>query len=434
MAPPASKKRRQNGTTGGSSLTKPTLSHVLNIYPICDHLSSILPIADLIRLTRTCKQFSSLYQRALPAHWNIDKRLKRFVNDPQSFRSEMADRDALISGSFALQFFERVTWNESDLDIFLEGQNEVSGFEQYLCEREGYRFDHLSERGSEVYSNMSKLFEVRTLVRTRDDSTKAQIQIIHTVDTPLLTILKSFYTTVVVNIISWNKAYSVFPQPSFLYHKTFLLRRMTDYFGNLLSKYGKRGWMVQGTLWPEEEASNKSMVGPRRIGDKWTWIIPLDQSGISSPDKPDSVLDFSTFELFKSEFVSPNPGYYTMEAILFKSLVLEYDYVSSVNFDKPGAFWTQFAAPRLERLSMIELCKIPSASRPTRIQDAIDQVWNRADETDPDDPVRLYNLNFDIGDIELPSYDHEIPGWYAEWERLRTSRVGNDDRESTMQD
>ena len=241
---------------------------------------------------------------------------------------------------------------------------------------------------------------------------------------PVFTILTNFYTTLVVNIISWNKAYAVFPQPSFLYHKTYLLMSMTDYFGKLLSKYGERGWTVQDNLWPEDEASHKSMLEPRRLGDKWTWIIPFDQTGVSRPDTPDSVLEFSTFDLVKQEYEQPIPGYYTIEVMRFKSLVLKYMYASLKDYDETLGFWTTFAGPRLERLSMIELCKTPSALRSTTVQEKMDLVWSRMDDPEPDGPVRLYTLGSELGnDIQLPCYDHEIPGWYAEWERLRSSGV-----------
>ena len=74
----------------------------------------------------------------------------------------MATHDALISGSFAIQFFERVNWNESDLDIFVEGETGAAEFEQYLCEREGYHFDHELGADSEMYENMHKLMKVWT--------------------------------------------------------------------------------------------------------------------------------------------------------------------------------------------------------------------------------------------------------------------------------
>ena len=159
MAPP-----RSNGsTTSGNSLTEPTLCHVLNknlVYPAFDRICSMLAIAELISLTRTCKQLSSLYQGTLKKHWNIDKRLERFVQDPKGLRSQMAAHNALISGSFAIQFFERVNWNEADLDIFVEQYEDAEEFQQYLCEREGYRFEREQGEDSEVYENMSTLMKV----------------------------------------------------------------------------------------------------------------------------------------------------------------------------------------------------------------------------------------------------------------------------------
>lgn len=76
----------------------------------------------------------------------------------------MAAHDALISGSFAIQFFERVNWDESDLDIFVHDERGTGtrGFEQYLCEREGYRFDRELGDDSEMYQNMSKVRQVWT--------------------------------------------------------------------------------------------------------------------------------------------------------------------------------------------------------------------------------------------------------------------------------
>ena len=73
----------------------------------------------------------------------------------------MAAHNALISGSFAIQFFERLHWNESDLDIFVEFHHpNPTVLEQYLCEREGYCFIREQSQESEVYVNMNTLVKV----------------------------------------------------------------------------------------------------------------------------------------------------------------------------------------------------------------------------------------------------------------------------------
>ena len=65
------------------------------------------------------------------------------------------------------------------------------------------------------------------------------------------------------------------PKPSFIYHKTYLLTKISDYFGKLLLKYNKRGWKSQDLLWPDDEVSHRSMLDDRRVGDRHTWSVNL---------------------------------------------------------------------------------------------------------------------------------------------------------------
>ncbi len=46
--------------------------------------------------------------------------------------------DAVISGSFALQFFERVFWKDSDMNVFIKKGAGADTFCPYLAEEEGY--------------------------------------------------------------------------------------------------------------------------------------------------------------------------------------------------------------------------------------------------------------------------------------------------------
>lgn len=131
--------------------------------------------------------------------------------------------------------------------------------------------------------------QVRTFIKRREDSTEAQIQLVCTGPDKqaLYAILKGFYTTLVVNVISWNKAYAIYPKPTFIYHKTYLLTRISDYFGKLLMKYNKRGWKSQDTLWPEDEVSHRSMLDDRRVGDRHTWSVNPDPSSFFCGHHPD---------------------------------------------------------------------------------------------------------------------------------------------------
>ena len=56
----------------------------------------------------------------------------------------MGTHNALISGSFAVQFFEGVTWSQSDLDIFVEYGSDADQMEDYICNVEVGRISNVS--------------------------------------------------------------------------------------------------------------------------------------------------------------------------------------------------------------------------------------------------------------------------------------------------
>ena len=122
-----------------SQPTKPTFFDLFKFYPIFNQLCQYLPIREIINLTRTCRALSNLYQTLLPQQWNVDRSLLRFVQKPRGLRAQLAKCAGLISGGFAVQFFERVHWPDSTLDIFVEQGEKAQQLELYLREHEGYR-------------------------------------------------------------------------------------------------------------------------------------------------------------------------------------------------------------------------------------------------------------------------------------------------------
>jgi hypothetical protein len=105
-------------------------------YPIFSSIAQCLDIADIISITRTCKDLSTFYRKLIPIQFNVDKRLRYFVNDPLAFRSEIARNDALVTGSIALQFFERNSWLDNDLIVLVKRGSSTIG--KHLVEVEGY--------------------------------------------------------------------------------------------------------------------------------------------------------------------------------------------------------------------------------------------------------------------------------------------------------
>jgi hypothetical protein len=119
---------------------KKALPDVLNrqqCYPVYDLLCDLLPVTDIISLTRTCKGFSTLCKDLLASKWNIDRVLSRFVTDTKGFRSQMAQYDALIAGYLALDFFTRRTSKDLGMHVFVGKEPGGQALEKYLQKEEG---------------------------------------------------------------------------------------------------------------------------------------------------------------------------------------------------------------------------------------------------------------------------------------------------------
>lgn len=86
---------------------------------------SCLSPLDLIRFSLTCRK---AYQSVITYNktaYNIHHLLSRYFPDSHvdTFRHLQAKTGTLISGSVALQFFERLYYEESDLDLYLEAKH-----------------------------------------------------------------------------------------------------------------------------------------------------------------------------------------------------------------------------------------------------------------------------------------------------------------------
>ena len=207
-----------------------------------------------------------------------------------------------------------------------------------------------------------------------------------------------------VNIISWNKAISIFPLPSFIHHKTYLLRGIDDRVAGELTKYSNRGWRTQPVLWPEEATSSHPIQATRRVGDKFSWTITFNTSDVQKPDVPDTVLDHLCFSLRKggSPYIGRVP-HYDIKASLFISIVLKYEYTYIATIDSPFDFFASFVAPRIQVLSRVELLKLGIEEQP--------------------DDTSLHGLQ---GTFVIPAwwtfYDDQIETWYSTWQQQLRSK------------
>lgn len=238
------------------------------------------------------------------------------------------------------------------------------------------------------------------------DSVELKAQIILTLSIPVQAILKGFYSTVTVNFLTWNKAYALFPLPTFVHHKGYLLKALDNYLSSLLDKYSRRGWRFQGAMWPEEEIhSNKPVRTRRLIGDEFTWMIPLDTSKVDWSKTPDFVLEYSNFELESSRWAASSN--HKIVAKGFHSGVLRHKYlVTSMS-------WMTFLGARVDKLAVLELYKLAPEKRLARFQGAITQ-------TNEGDGMAMYMwMEREMADFQKPDswtyWDDEIPKWHQAW-------------------
>ncbi|SRR6266536_5275641 len=104
---------------------------------------------------------------------------------------------------------------------------------------------------------------------------------------PIHGILDSVTTTADATFFSWSQAYLVFPATTFGLEKILLMRPLSDFFRNLtLQEYQRLGLKVQDVLVKEEFSWKTPIKRFRRVGDKHTWVIPLDTTGVEPAKNP----------------------------------------------------------------------------------------------------------------------------------------------------
>ncbi|KAI0722521.1 hypothetical protein C8Q76DRAFT_645374 [Earliella scabrosa] len=340
---------------------------LLDIELITEPIFSRLPPSALLRLSRTCRTAYSAVSIYTRAAYNIDRLLSRFFPSSlalhphlharaRAFRSLQARTGTLVSGSVALQFFDRVVWHESDLDLYVHMRHRrevgvwlmAEGYKYKAMDFQDPRFEVeiaecVKRRPNGIYSMpgvMAILTFVRPVPPTPGDSEtvageaegqsaprELKVQVIIAKNTPMEVIL-GFHSTCVMNVISYEKAYCLFPQATLEERRTLLsssCRGRGKHRMDGLLKYHQRGFDVLYSLpasevvpdpatplyptfyrasasdstgaldltalptaappAPTRKTINKPAfpLGWRWIDDSSSWTLPLPQAGVAPP-------------------------------------------------------------------------------------------------------------------------------------------------------
>ncbi|KJA17399.1 hypothetical protein HYPSUDRAFT_46484 [Hypholoma sublateritium FD-334 SS-4] len=264
---------------------------------ILDHLSP----AQLYKYARTCRSAHYTVSAYIRRRFQLHTLLARYFSADEvlAFRRLQYNTGMVISGSTALQFFDRTVYAEADLDLFVEHglrepvavwlvhvgytyvPHKASAFptldeallsEDVEIDRTGINVSYAEHSHHEYSAGVMVLtFEKRAPHR--------KVQIITSQFSPITKVLR-FHSTCVMNIITHNKAYSFFPRATFEAPRRSLKVLPRGYRTaalKALEKYDARGWAVINEITRADfDGPNAAFWnGPRRVGDARCWTMRI---------------------------------------------------------------------------------------------------------------------------------------------------------------
>ncbi|KAI0337050.1 hypothetical protein BDW22DRAFT_1364556 [Trametopsis cervina] len=299
------------------SLSRNALEYAFNIPYVTDHILTHCTPGTLARLAQTCRAFHNVVQAYSASVFDINAHFRRFFDDPLGFRSLQARTGALVSGSNALQYFGRVVYEESDLDLYVKVEK-VLEVGQWLIGTAGYQFEPNTRTQNqqpgisfeEAIRRVNRLHEYRPIHGLEGvynlykhvpggeaNGTRRKIQLITARYMPMDVIL-NFHSTIVMNVISFDRAYSLYPYATFerrLGLHTPTCVGLSEEKPAFVQKYRLRGWeMTNGSSelhsWhgldqppPHYSLPSSFRSQPRWIADRHSWVIRLPLDGVRVP-------------------------------------------------------------------------------------------------------------------------------------------------------
>lgn len=270
---------------------------LLNQYDLLELVLDLCSPASLFNLAKTCHSYHAALKPHYQLLWDINRHLKRYFSNPIAFRNLQARTATLISGSSALQFLDRTIYDGSDLDLYV-----YDDMLKEVCEwimSDGYVFVPRpgQQRDLDIavlrYRDPIEIYDMPGIVNIIDlvrPEGGPKIQVIAADKTPMQVIL-GFYSTCVMNVISFEKAYSLYPMATFEKRCSLACARegpIINTAGELARcKYMLRGWSTLRHVPQQEQDDIHSPFSTclRSIADRFSWVLPLDTTGVSNENR-----------------------------------------------------------------------------------------------------------------------------------------------------
>ena len=213
-----------------------------------------------------------------------------------------------------------------------------------------------------------------------------------------------------VNLMSWNKAYSIFPLSTFVQYQGYQLAAKYSPCCLSLKGYSSRGWNLQKFIRLEEHHLNHPIRKYRRVRDGFTWTIPLDTKNVQWSKIPDQVLEYQSFKIMArigGGYAINEPIGCHIRAREFMDETLSYRYLCSIDLFR-------FLQSHFCTSILIEPRDTEPSARP------VIHAGTMGNRKGPsikriEDPEKSKSRT---------SRDAEFPDWYRAWERLREDENG----------
>ncbi|GJE97275.1 hypothetical protein PsYK624_134910 [Phanerochaete sordida] len=287
--------------------------YVLKNGPLLDLILWFSTPATMLCLSRACRRAHAAARSHIARCFNVHTHLSRYFASPQAFRELQERTGTLISGSTALQFFNRTRYASADLDLYCtyDARAEVGW---WLIERAGYTFhpnhrqdsyfglalDEARPPGAPVeedrYGNLNGISAVYCFRRRVEDADgrdrEVEVQLIVAYLNPMEAVL-SFHSTVVLNVISYSHAYCLYPRATLEHRLALLLLPDRRVRRGVTDKYKKRGYAVLRRIPASPSLSTSSAPGDAAaqerararsvpLGfrcDRHSWVLPVRADG-----------------------------------------------------------------------------------------------------------------------------------------------------------
>ena len=223
--------------------------------------------------------------------FKISKLLSPFIafDDVASFCRSLRTAEGLISGSVALQFFDRQTFDRlASLDIYVQYQK--SDIVDAWLQSHGAIGVPQDRGDTDVAADLHITSEIWTVLKFNVPDSSRIIRLILTRQNPLIAVLcfhssmflgvhlLIFHEACVMNFISYDAAYSLYPLSMFHDQRSILWGTLSARERAAACRYQKVGWVVCGVLDAMEMACRPQELGSeiRCVGDFMRWRFHLD--------------------------------------------------------------------------------------------------------------------------------------------------------------